>query len=123
MNYENEIEILKAENRGLVEKVEMLGFRTELLAEDTNIARLLLETNIGREQYTSMMELMEEFRRKIDNGEDVSHIEFEMRIAEITGNIDYHFAELVARSFMEDKRWEEVFSNLYGHMTKYGGQS
>ena len=65
------------------------------------------------------MDLMDEQRDKIDKGQKVDHIEFETRIEEITGNRDYHFAEMVAKAFMEDGRWDEVFPELYGDMLKY----
>lgn len=121
MNYENEIELLKNENRELRRKVELLEFRTELLAEGTDVASFLIESNIDREQYTKIMNLMDEYRRKIDNGDEVSHGDFEMQIAEIIGRHDYHFAELITKLFMEENRWEEVFPALYGDSLKYKG--
>lgn len=39
-----------------------------------------------------------------------------------TPAIEYHFCEFVAKDFMEDRRWEEVFVVLYGGFAKYGGK-
>ena len=39
-----------------------------------------------------------------------------------TPAIEYHFCEYVAKEFMEDRRWEEVFHEIYGSFPKYGGK-
>lgn len=45
---------------------------------------------------------------------------FNKKVYEITGKYgDYHFCEYLAKAFMEDERWEEVFPALYGHLPKY----
>lgn len=119
MDYENEIKQLQAENKRLNDRINFLEFRLELLAENSNISNLLFECKITHSQYVGIMDLMDELRDKIDNHEDVHHYEFEAGIERITGNHDYHFAEMVAKAFMEDGRWEEVFPALYGDMPKY----
>ncbi len=119
MDYEREITSLRAENKNLYEKIDFLEFRLELLAEGSNVSSLLFECKITQPQYVKIMDLMDEQRDKIDNGQKVSNTEFETRITEITGNRDYHFAELIAKAFMEDGRWDEVFPALYGDMNKY----
>lgn len=119
MDYEREITTLKAENQILSDKIDFLEFRLELLAENSNASSLLFECKITRSQYSLIMDLMDEQREKLDKNENVNHIEFETSIGEITGNHDYHFAELVAKAFMEDGRWDEVFPALYGDMPKY----
>lgn len=119
MDYEKEITMLKTENQILSDKIDFLEFRLELLAEGSNISSLLFECKITHSQYSLIMDLMDEQREKLDKKEKVDHIEFETRIGEITGNHDYHFAELVAKAFMDDGRWDEVFPALYGDMPKY----
>lgn len=116
---EERIKLLERENLELRNRVELLEFRLEMLAENTNISRLLFEYKITKKQYGEIMDLMDEFRNKIDKHEDVEHVTFEKQIERITANMDYHFAEDVARAFMEDGRWEEVFPALYGGMQKY----
>lgn len=119
MDYEREITNLRVENQNLSNKIDFLEFRLELLAEGSNISSLLFECKVTHSQYVKIMDLMDEQRDKIDKGQKVDNAEFETRIEEITGNRDYHFAELIAKEFMEDGRWEEVFPALYGDMAKY----
>lgn len=119
MNYEMEIANLRDENKIMSEKIDFLEFRLELLAEGSSVSGLLFECNVTRSQYLKIMDLMDEQRAKIDKGEEVNNTDFETCIEEITGNRDYHFAELVAKAFMEDGRWDEVFPALYGDMPKY----
>lgn len=119
MDYENEIYQLKKENQTLSEKIDFLEFKLELLAEDSNVSKLLFECNITRSQYIALMDLMDNMRNKLDHGEEPSNYEFEIAITSITGTNDYHFAEYIAKAFMEEDRWEEVFPALYGHMLKY----
>lgn len=104
----------------LEERVEMLEFKVQLLSEDSNVHRLLLECNITRNQYVELMNLMDEFRDTIERAGEVSSPSFEQEVYRITGkNGDYHFCESLAKSFMEDDRWEEVFPALYGGLEKY----
>ncbi len=119
MDYEKEIYELKKENETLKEKLGFLEFRLELLAENSNVSNLLFECKTTYSQYVAIMDLMDEMRDKLDHNEGINHNDFENKIGIITGNYDYHFAELIARSFMEDDRWIEVFPALYGHMPKY----
>lgn len=119
MSNEDRISILEEQNEELQKRVNFLEFRLELLAENTNVTRLLFESKITKEQYTKMMDLMDDNRKKIGSKEEIHHHTFESEIAQISGNSDYHFAEAVAQAFMEDGRWEEVFPKLYGDMPKY----
>ena len=78
------------------------------------------------------MDIMEKYRKSIDNGETTSYAAFESDIISVFGGslsagmhnppIEYHFCEFVAKDFMEDGRWEEVFPALYGNLPKYGGK-
>ncbi|TPE21323.1 DUF1878 domain-containing protein [Clostridium perfringens] len=102
------------------QRLDFLEFRQDLLFENTNVSRFLFETKTNKKEYEAIMDLMDEFRNKIDNGEKVSHASFEQKIYNIIGNQgDYHFCEGIAKAFMEDDRWAEVFINLYGNMDKY----
>ncbi|WP_283721439.1 DUF1878 domain-containing protein [Clostridium perfringens] len=102
------------------ERLDFLEFRQDLLFENSNVSRFLFETRTTREQYNAIMDIMDEYRDMIDNGQEVSHHSFERRIYDVIGCVgDYHFCEGIAKAFMEDSRWTEVFINLYGNMDKY----
>ena len=64
---------------------------------------------------------MDEFRRKIDNSEEVNSTEYESEILKNVDNrkLDYHFCESFARLLWEDKRYEEVFPALYKDSMKF----
>ena len=119
MEYDKIITELVSQNKELEGRIAFLEFRLELLFENSNISNLLFESKITREQYSEIMALMDDLRNKLDNQQKVNHVEYESKISEITGNHDYHFAESVAKAFMEDRRWEEVFPALYGDFHKY----
>lgn len=109
----------------LEERVDLLEFQVELLFNNADIDRFLYESKITRSQYRALMDLMEEYRKKIGNGESVNHGTFETEIYGLVPekNGDYHFCELFAKLLMENGRWDEVFPALYGDMTKYKGIS
>ena len=65
------------------------------------------------------MDLMDILREKIDRKEEVSSIDYESEITKINNDCDYHDAEIIAKLFMEEGRWEEVFPALYGNSMKY----
>lgn len=124
-----EIQELFEKYEKLEARVAQLEFREELLRYETNINGVLLDYNITHEQYIKIMDIMDEMRNCIDSNIEVSNADFENKIINIFGGdieaarrdipIEYHFCESVARSFMEDGRWEEVFPALYGDMQKY----
>ena len=106
----------------LEDKIQHLEFRILLLKDRNNTNDLILDYNITQEQYSKIMDIMDEFRKLIGEGKEVHHGTFETKIREIVNNrqdMDYHFCEDIARAFMEDRRWEEVFPKLYGDMDKY----
>ena len=111
------------EFKSLKEQMEFLKFRQDLLFNNDGISRLLYEYKIKKAEYDEIMNLMDEYRDKINNGEDVNHGSFERSIYQIVPehNGDYHMCEYLAREFMEAGRWEEVFPMLYGDMPKYQG--
>lgn len=124
-----EMEELLRKYEELEERVKQLEFREELIRNDVYVNSLLLDYNITQEQYTMIMDIMDEMRKKIDNNEEVSNADYENKIINIFGGdieamnrkvpIEYHFCEYIAKAFMEDGRWEEVFPALYGDMAKY----
>lgn len=97
-----------------------------------NIENLFKEYNITKVEQEKIMDVMDTYRDRISKGINVSHAEFESDIIDVFGGsiqamthspvIEYHFCEFVAKDFMEDGRWEEVFPALYGHFPKYGGK-
>lgn len=106
----------------LKDKIEHLEFKQQLLFNNSNVDRLLFEYDIEKDEYNQIMDIMDEFRNKIFKKDDrISHAEFENKILKLLDrdNIDYHFCEYIAKAFMDDGRWEEVFPALYGHMPKY----
>ena len=97
-----------------------------------NIDRLFKEYNIAKNEQRMIMDVMDKYRTFIAEGVKVSHATYENDIISIFGGdieaarhspaIEYHFCEYVAKVFMEDGRWEEVFQEIYGGFPKYGGK-
>lgn len=114
-------EELLARIKGLEETIELLSFQQELLFSNTDVDRMLFEYKITRKQYDLIMDLMDIYRNKIGENEEVDHNTFEQEMYEIVPNLkgDYHFVELLTRSFWEIGRWEEVFEILYKVLPKY----
>ena len=85
---------------------------------------------VTKEEQQKITEVMEAYGNRIAKGETVSYSEFERDIISVFGgnivamkhepSIDYLFCEYVAKAFMEDGRWREVFYALYGKFPKYG---
>lgn len=105
----------------LEKRIEQLEFRQMLMLSDTNINRLLLDYNIRQSEYKGIMDIMDDFRKDFENGKKINHIDFESRVLNLLGrdDVDYHFCEYIAKAFMDDERWDEVFPILYGDMPKY----
>ena len=103
------------------ERLDFIEFRQQLLFDNDELSRLLFEYQITQDEYFAIMDLMDEFRSKLDKHQDVNSGEFEGRIYEIVPSCygDYHFCEFIAKAFYEDGRWEEVFPALYGKSPKY----
>lgn len=115
------IEFLEKENKKLQGQIDFLSFRLDLIAYKGPVNELLYEYGVTEEQYKKIMDLMDALREKIDNGQKISHGEYETEINKIMldPKYDYHFAESIARAFMEERRWEEIFPALYGSFSKY----
>lgn len=109
------------EEKELLERLDFIEFRQQLLFENNSYARHLFEHEVTREQSDSIYDLMDEYRKRIDNGEEVHHGSFEQSIYEIVphkfGN--YHFAESIAQVNHKRASYEEVFEHLYGDMPKF----
>lgn len=110
-------------NMKLEERLDFIEFRQELLFNDSEVDRILFEYNITRPQYTAIMDLMDELRKKISDGEEINNSYYESKIYEINEHLNgnYHFCEYIARAFMNEDRWDEVFPVLYGNFPKYKG--
>ena len=121
MTIEDKITFLEKENNELMERLNLLEFKFEMLLDNSESSRYFIERGFTRKQYTAVMDLMDEIRQKIFNKEEVSSTEYEFEIRKINPDCDYHDAEIIAKLFMEEGRWEEVFPALYGDSIKYRG--
>lgn len=107
--------------REIMDRLDLIEFRQELLFTNTDIDRSIFEYGLTRIQYQQIMNLMDKYREKIDRGEHCSHAVFETEIYGIVPEHhgDYHMCEELSKGFMDEGRWEEVFMDLYGNMPKY----
>lgn len=107
--------------RSIEERLNFIEFRQQLLFDNDEISRILFENQITEAEYCEIMDLMDDFRAKIDRGEKVHHGSFEQQMYDILPchKGDYHLCEYIARAFWEERRWEEVFPALYGGFPKY----
>ena len=105
----------------IMKRLDDIEFRQELLFGNSDLDRSVFEYKITREQYKAIMDVMDEYRVSIREGKECSHSEFERKLYDIVPdhNGDYHMCEELAKGFMDDGRWEEVFVELYGDMPKY----
>ncbi len=103
------------------EKVELLEYQIELLFENRPIDRFIYESKLTRNESKLIMDLLDKYRDAIASNKTVSHSKFEQEIYEIvpSKNGDYHFCELIAKLYADERQWEEVFPALYGDMSKY----
>lgn len=116
-----EINELSLKINQIEETLELLMFRQDLIFSNTPIDRIIFEYNINKNQYNLIMDLMDKYREKIQNAEDVNRIQFEGEMYEIVSQHrgNYHFVETLTRAFWESNRWEEVFETLYRSLPKY----
>lgn len=107
----------------LEKRIELLEFKQDLLFYDTPANRILYENDITKAEYDRIMDLMDKYRKFIDDGEKPFHHQFEnemyLIVPRLRGN--YHFVEYITMAFKEEHRWEEVFEALYGDLPKYKG--
>lgn len=115
-------EVTREEFNQLVQEIENIKFWQEQLFEGSNMGRLIYESKITRKQYSTIMDIMDEYRGKIDKGEVVSSGAYESDIYRRVYNAsygDYHLCEDIALCLWEDNRWGEVFIALYGDSPKF----
>ncbi len=108
------------------ERLDFIEFRQELLFGNTDIDRVLFKYEMTRDEYQKIIELMDKFGEKIVKGQSVNSAIFETelyRILPITPVRygDYSMCELIAKGFANSKRWEEVYTILYGKFVDFEG--
>lgn len=99
----------------LKKRIELIEFKQKLLFNNSNSDRFIFESNINEKDYNSIMDLMDKYDRLIENGKSVAYYEFEQEIYDAIPSCkgDYHFCKGIARCFMEESRWPEVYNTLY----------
>lgn len=95
----------------------MLMCQVEPLFENSEIDRYVFESQLTKEQFTEIVNLMDGLRHKLDAGNTIYDEAVYSLIPET--HSQYHFCETIARLFAKDGRWEEVFPALYGSLPKY----
>lgn len=105
----------------IMERLDFIEFRQELMFNNKDIDRSIFEYKITRSQFNDIKDLMDKYRNLIENGEKCSHHSFESDMYKILPEHDgdYHMCEEIAINFFIDGRWKEVFDTLYGNMPKY----
>lgn len=103
------------------QRLDFIEFRQELLFRNSASDRIYFDYGITRQQHQQIVQLMEEYRDNIVDGEKVTHSGFEQKVYGILQKDypDYHFVENLVKSYHEEGAWEEVFEALYGSMQKY----
>lgn len=99
---------------------------TELLCklhkESPEVCNIVEEYKFTPKQYEEILHIMDNLENKIlSNNDDVSNADLETAIYDIFGGyvpaiewgVDYHSCQEIARAFMEDKQYEEVYNTLY----------
>lgn len=106
----------------LEERLDYIEFRETLLYAKSPVDRVLFENELTEPEYKAIMDVMEDCRQKLANGENISNTSFEQAVYAVIPDDrhDYHMCEALAEAFAEEQRWEEVFPALYGDMAKYG---
>ena len=105
----------------IMERLDLIEFRQDLLFSGSELDRSIYEYRLTSEQYHRIMDLMDEYRARIERGEPCHHSKLEAQMYEIVPEHegDYHMCEEIVKGFYNEGRWEEVFINLYGEMLKY----
>ncbi|MBT2637015.1 DUF1878 domain-containing protein [Bacillus sp. ISL-39] len=105
----------------LLERLDFIEFRQQLLFDNDDFSRLLFEHEVTRQQYGRILDFFDNLREQLDNGEEISSVNYESTIYRIVIHREhnYHFAEDIAQTLHEAGRYEEVFEALYGHAPKF----
>ncbi|MBA8918521.1 DUF1878 domain-containing protein [Bacillus altitudinis] len=100
----------------LEERLQMIEFRQELLFRNDAFSRLMFEYEITKAQQDRIYDLMDLYRKRIGDGEEVDHRSFEQEVYEITpqNSNNYQFVEFFTKELFEADRWKEVYEALYG---------
>jgi len=108
-------------NNEILERLDLIEFRQQLLFDNDPFSRLLFEHEVTREQYHNILSLFDSLRERLNNNERISSVNYESEIYRIVPHreYNYHFAEDVAKTLHEQGRYEEVFEALYGHVPKF----
>lgn len=105
----------------LEERLDFIEFRMDLLRDGTEFCKYLYDCKITRNQLSDLYNIMDYCREKIDNGEEISSAEYELKVLDVVDNraLDYHFCESFAELLWKEKRYAEVFPALYGKAQKF----
>ncbi|MDW5300489.1 MAG: DUF1878 domain-containing protein [Sedimentibacter sp.] len=112
----------KREFDSIEERLDFIEFRQELNFYNLDLDRIIFEYGLTKNEFTRVMNLMDNYREKISNNEDVNNHTFEVEMYEIVDSEhegDYHMCEAIVKGFYNEGRWEEVFTALYGDFPKY----
>lgn len=103
------------------ERLDYIEFRMDLLRECTDFTKYIYDCKVTKEQLSKLYELMDVYRERIDNSQDVVSSAYESEVLSIVGRdeLDYHFCELFSRLLWEEEKYEEVFEALYGDKQKF----
>lgn len=85
----------------------------------THVESVRKSYNINDNQYSRIMDIMDEAAAAIRNGEEYTNYKLERKMISVVKSsnpdkvIEYHAIQDIVSAFLEDGRWEEVFLTLY----------
>ena len=103
-----------------IEKLVLhLAFKIELLQENVlieGVAGHILENDITKEQFKELNNLMEKMRKSIQDMKIPDKAQFEVEMYKIlpTINESHKTCELIAKAYMEEGSYKDVYPFLYG---------
>ena len=104
-------------------RLELIESKQQWLFENTELTRMLFEHNITLEQNSRISDLLQGYRERIENGEEISSCTYENEILKIVNEssptADYHFAESYLELCFKEHRWEELFETFYKDSMKF----
>ena len=105
----------------LSEFVAFIAFRQTLLFWNDTPSRFVFEMQLTGDEYYNILALLDDYRDKISRGEKVQSADFEEQVRKIAPITEQNsrFCEVLTHAFYTEKKWEEVFETLYGHMPQY----
>lgn len=77
----------------LLERLDFIEFRQELLFDNSPFSRHLFEGKVTRQQYSDILDLFDSLRESIDGGNEISSVHYESEISRIVPQRehDYHW--------------------------------